>query len=129
MSQKILLKATDLKVHYPVRNGFFNLGPQRTLKAVDGVSFELYEGEVLAIVGESGCGKSSLGRALVRLHEPTSGKLEICGADFLSLKGTALRKARPQIQMIFQDPYASLDPRMTVGDTLREPLQAHKSLF
>ncbi len=120
-----VLNVQDLKVHYPVRNGFMNLGKRTFLKAVDGVSLRLFQGEVLGLVGESGCGKSSLGKALLRLQEPTAGGVEVCGADFLKLKGEALRRARPQIQMIFQDPYASLDPRMTVESTLKEPLQAH----
>src|SRR5688572_1475075 len=118
----------DLKVHYPVRRGFMSFQPKQTLKAVDGVSLELRQGEILGLVGESGCGKSSLGRAIIRLVNPTSGKVEINGVDFLSLKGSGLRQARTNIQMIFQDPYASLDPRMTVFDILAEPLRAHQRL-
>jgi len=125
MTPTPLLKVEGLKVYYPVRSSFLNLGQKSFLKAVDGISFELMPGEVLGLVGESGCGKSSLGKALLRLQDPTHGKVEINGQDFLSLKGEPLRKARPQIQMIFQDPYASLDPRMTVEATLREPLEAH----
>ena len=125
MSEKELLKVQDLKVHYPVRTGFFHWGEKKVLRAVDGVSFSLQPGEVLGLVGESGCGKSSLGKALLRLQEPTSGAIELSGSNFLSLEGEALRKIRPQIQMIFQDPYASLDPRMTIEATLREPLEAH----
>jgi len=125
MASDTLLKVTDLKVHYPVRTNYFNFGQKKFLKAVDGVSFELQSGEVLGLVGESGCGKSSLGKALLRLQEPTSGSIELLGQNFLKLSGETLRKARPQIQMIFQDPYASLDPRMTIQATLREPLEAH----
>lgn len=125
MTKTPLLKVEGLKVYYPVRSSFLNVRQTSFLRAVDGVSFELMPGEVLGLVGESGCGKSSLGKALLRLQEPTEGKVEINGQDFLSLKGEPLRKARPQIQMIFQDPYASLDPRMTVEATLREPLEAH----
>lgn len=120
-----ILKVTDLKVHYPLRGGFLSFGHKQSLKAVDGVSFALQPGEVLGLVGESGCGKSSLGRAILRLHEPTSGKIEIAGRDFLSLRGEALRRARKDIQMIFQDPYASLNPRMTVQDIITEPLEIH----
>lgn len=125
MKPSPILQVQGLKVHYPVRSGFMNLGPKTFLKAVDGVSFDLYPGEVLGLVGESGCGKSSLGKALLRLQEPSEGTVELNGQDFISLQGESLRTVRPQIQMIFQDPYASLDPRMTVEATLREPLEAH----
>jgi len=131
MSQKSpssILSARNLKVHYPLRRDFWSVTPHRVLKAVDGVSLELGAGEVLGLVGESGCGKSSLGRALMRLIEPTEGTLSILGTNFLNLKGRALREFRKNIQMVFQDPYASLNPRMTVGDTLREPLQVHFQL-
>lgn len=120
------LKVEGLTLHYRFP-GPFGIGGA-TLKAVDGVSFELKEGEILGVVGESGCGKSSLARAILRLVEPTSGKVEICGQNFLSLKGDALRTSRSQIQMVFQDPYGSLDSRMTVKDILVEPLQAHFKL-
>lgn len=125
MSESTFLKVAELKVHYPVRSGFIPLKAKTVLKAVDGVSFELNRGEVLGLVGESGCGKSSIGKALLRLQEPTSGQIELEGTDFLSLRGESLRRARPKIQMIFQDPYASLDPRMTIEATLKEPLEAH----
>jgi len=116
--QSPILSAQDLTVYYPLRSKGF-------LRAVDGISLNLYPGEVLGLVGESGCGKSSLGRALMRLHEPTSGTLSVLGTDFLSLKGSKLREFRRNIQMVFQDPYASLNPRMTVSDALSEPLRAH----
>ena len=119
------LKVNNLKVHYPVRRDLFDFGEKKTLKAVDGVSLELRAGETLGVVGESGCGKTSLGKAIIRLVKPTGGKVELAGKDFLTLEGSALRSARPLIQMIFQDPYASLDPRMTVFDTLAEPVTAH----
>jgi len=123
-----VLRAKDLKVHYPLRKKVFQLGPSSVLRAVDGVSLDLAAGEVLGLVGESGCGKSSLGRALMRLQEPTAGSIEVLGRDFLQLKGRDLRHFRPNIQMVFQDPYASLNPRMTIGETLSEPLRAHFSL-
>lgn len=126
--QAPLLSVRDLKVHYPVRMGMFHLGEKPTLKAVDGVSFDVFPGEVLGLVGESGCGKSSLGRAIMRLNKATSGSVEISGTDFLSLHGKALRQFRPHIQMVFQDPYASLDSRMTISDILAEPLQTHTLL-
>jgi oligopeptide transport system ATP-binding protein len=118
----------NLKVHFPVRGGFLHFGEQPTLKAVDGVSLQLAKGEILGLVGESGCGKSSLGRAVMRLIRVTDGKIDINGVDFLSLSGRELRRARTNIQMIFQDPYASLDPRMTVFDIVAEPVRAHLSL-
>lgn len=93
--------------------------------ALDGVSFNLEKGKTLGIVGESGCGKSTLGKTIVRLHEATSGSVTVKGEDFLKLKGQKLRSARKKIQMIFQDPFASLDPRMTVSNILREPLEIH----
>jgi len=123
-----IARINDLKVHFNVRQGMLNFKPKKTLKAVDGVSLELRKGEILGLVGESGCGKSSLGRAIIRLIDPTSGSVEIEGVNFLDLEGKALRSARTQIQMIFQDPYASLDPRMTVFDILAEPLRAHRKL-
>lgn len=125
---KVVLKVQNLKVHYPLRKKLLQWGPSSSLRAVDGVSLELAAGEVLGLVGESGCGKSSLGRALMRLQEPTSGSIEILGQDFLRLRGKELRRFRPQIQMVFQDPYASLNPRMTIGEALAEPLRAHFSV-
>lgn len=122
-----IVKVKDLKVHYPIRSGFLSFGPTHTLKAVDGVSFDVMPGEILGLVGESGCGKSSLGRAIMRLNKATAGSVEIEGRDFLALQGRELQKFRPKIQMIFQDPYASLDPRMTIFDTLAEPLRTHYS--
>jgi len=123
---KAVLRVKDLKVHYPIRSGFFGIGERKTLKAVDGVSLELFQGETLGIVGESGCGKSSLGKAIIRLVKSAGGSVEINGRDFLSLSGVELRRARTDIQMVFQDPYASLDPRMTVFNILAEPLNAHR---
>jgi oligopeptide transport system ATP-binding protein len=125
MSEKEpLLAIKDLKVHFPVRRGLL----QRTVgtvKAVDGVSFEVAEGTTLGLVGESGCGKSTTGRAILRLVEPTSGTARLGGVDLFALEGKELRKARRQMQMIFQDPYASLNPRMTVLDIVGEPLRVH----
>ncbi len=124
----MIARIQDLKVHYRLRQGMFDFGTPKILKAVDGVSIELKEGEILGLVGESGCGKSSFGKALLRLTKPTSGSVEVNGVDFLKLHGSDLRKARTQIQMIFQDPYASLDPRMTIYDTLAEPLRYHRKM-
>ena len=121
-------KIQDLKVHFKVNRGTSFFGPGQTLRAVDGVSLELNQGEILGLVGESGCGKSTLGRAILRLIPATSGSVEIGGKDFLSLNKKDLRAARPLAQMVFQDPYASLDPRMTVEEILAEPVLTHQKI-
>ncbi len=120
-----ILSAKGLKKYYRCGDGFFMRG-SRQLRAVDGVDIDLEKGKTLGLVGESGCGKSTLARLLLRLEEPTEGTLEIEGADFLSLKGRELRRARRKIQMIFQDPYSSLNPRLTVGSTIAEGIRIHK---
>ena len=122
-----LLEVCELKKHYPLPPERL-FGPKRFVKAVDGVSFTLERGETLGLVGESGCGKSTLGRAVVRLEEPTSGKIILNGEDMLSYHGNALRKKRGSFQMIFQDPYGSLNPRMTIFSTLEEALLLHTDL-
>ncbi|HYP45239.1 MAG TPA: dipeptide ABC transporter ATP-binding protein [Propionibacteriaceae bacterium] len=124
MPAEVILKAEGLKKYYPIKAGVL----RRTVghvKAVDGVSFELYKGETLGIVGESGCGKSSLGRLLMRLEEPTEGRLTFDGVDVYSQKGADMRRLRRDIQIVFQDPYTSLNPRMTVGDIVGEPFEIH----
>jgi peptide/nickel transport system ATP-binding protein/oligopeptide transport system ATP-binding protein len=103
----------------------FDLGRGRQLKAVNDISFAIREGETLGLVGESGCGKSTAGRTLLRLYEPTSGEAKIGGKDVFKLKGSELKAMRRQMQMIFQDPYASLNPRMTVSDIIGEALDVH----
>ena len=108
-----LLEVTDLRKYYPVPPGHL-FGKTRYVKAVDGVSFQLERGETLGLVGESGCGKSTLGRALVRLEDPTSGSVRLNGTDLCALRGEKLRRIRGRFQMIFQDPYGSLNPRMTL---------------
>ena len=118
-----LLEVEDLKVYYPVRGGWFR--PKRYLRAVDGVSFSLEAGETLGLVGESGCGKSTLGRALVRLANPAAGRVMLDGRDMAALKGRELRRARKNFQMIFQDPYGSLNPRLTIFQALDEVLALH----
>jgi oligopeptide transport system ATP-binding protein len=119
-----LVQVRDLKMHFPVYSGLLR---RRTgaVKAVDGVSFDILPGETLGLVGESGCGKSTVGRALLRLYEPTSGQVVIDGVDVTGLPAEALRKARPRMQMVFQDPQASLNPRMTLADIIGEPLSEH----
>ncbi|MGB0514678.1 MAG: ABC transporter ATP-binding protein, partial [Wenzhouxiangellaceae bacterium] len=119
-----LLRVQGLSKHFAVRTGL--LGPRRWLRAVDGVSFELGAGECLGLVGESGCGKSTLGRTLLRLIEPTAGNVWLDGVEITALDRAGLRRARKHMQMIFQDPYASLSPRRTVGQILREPLDLHR---
>jgi len=119
-----LLRATGLRKHFPIRKGLL-LRETGRVRAVDGVSLEVHPGETLGLVGESGCGKSTLGRTLIRLYEPTDGGLEYKGEDFLAMRGERLRSMRRHIQMIFQDPFASLDPRMTVGQILAEPFKVH----
>lgn len=121
---KVLLKVEGLKKYFPIRKGFFNT-QVGDVKAVDNVSFEVFEGETLGIVGESGCGKSTTGRLLMRLLEPTAGNIEFGGKMLSSLSNSEMRKARRDIQMIFQDPYASLNPRHSIGKILEEPLIVH----
>jgi oligopeptide transport system ATP-binding protein len=119
-----IVEVEDLKVYFPIRAGIFQqeIG---TVKAVDGITFNIRRGETLGLVGESGCGKSTTGRALIRLRDPSGGVVRFDGVDLLSLKPDALRRMRRRMQIIFQDPYGSLDPRMTVGATIAEPLETH----
>lgn len=118
-----VLKVENLKVHFPVKGGLFT--KKQVVKAVDGVSFEIYPKETFGLVGESGCGKSTTGRAIVKLYEPTSGTVYYHGEDVTKIKGSHLAEFRRNVQMIFQDPYASLNPRMTVGEIIREPMDIH----
>src|SRR5690348_1268684 len=120
-----LLTVTDLKVHFPIRSGVLFDRTVGHVKAVDGVSFELEEGRTLGLVGESGSGKSTTAYAVLQLLRPTSGSVRFAGRELTRLRGEALRRTRREIQIVFQDPYASLDPRMTVGRIVAEPLQAH----
>jgi oligopeptide transport system ATP-binding protein len=119
-----LMSVKNLSKHFPVKKGFFRK-TVGLVKAVEQINLDIYKGETLGLVGESGCGKSTLGRTMIRLYEPTSGSVEFNGKDFLKLNGSELRSSRRNIQMIFQDPYASLDPRMTVGQILQQPLDVH----
>lgn len=124
---EVILKAENIKKYFPIRKGFF-LRKIGDVKAVDGVTLEIKKGETLGLVGESGCGKSTLGRTLIRLYEPTSGEIQFKGINFLKVGGKKLRDYRKDIQMIFQDPYASLDPRMTIGQIIEEPFVIHNML-
>ena len=118
-----LLEVKHLQLYYPVNRGWFHR--KAFVRAVDDVSFTLESGETLGLVGESGCGKSSLGRTLVRLEKPTAGEIILNGKNILELKGSALRRERKNFQMIFQDPYGSLNPRLTVLQALDEVLRLH----
>ncbi|WP_236246587.1 ABC transporter ATP-binding protein [Streptomyces sp. CC210A] len=120
-----LLEVRDLVKHYPLTRGVLFKKHIGAVKAVDGVSFDLYKGETLGIVGESGCGKSTVARMLVNLERPTSGHIRYQGEDITRLSGRALKAVRRDIQMVFQDPYTSLNPRMTVGDIIGEPYEIH----
>lgn len=123
---KLLLEAKDLQVHFSLGNSWLLGKPKQLVKAVDGIDLHVFEGETLGIVGESGCGKSTLARALLRLVEPTSGTLNWCGEDMLALNKKNLTKLRREFQMIFQDPAACLNPRMTVSECIAEPLYTHE---
>jgi oligopeptide transport system ATP-binding protein len=128
VTAEVILQAENLVKHYPIKAGVL----RRTVghvKALDGVSFELYKGETLGIVGESGCGKSTLARMLMRLEEPTAGKLTFDGVDVYSQRGSAMRRLRRDIQIVFQDPYTSLNPRKTVGDIVGEPFEIHTDVL
>ena len=119
-----LLRVENLMMHFPIRRGVL----QRqvgAVRAVDGVSFSVKRGETLGLVGESGCGKSTTGRTILQLYKPTAGEVEFDGVNLVTLKGEQMRQMRRKIQMIFQDPYASLNPRMTVGQLVGEPLAVH----
>ncbi|EET86715.1 ABC transporter related protein [Clostridium carboxidivorans P7] len=117
-----LLQVKNLKQYFPVESGFFSK-KNSYVKAVDDISFDIYKGETLGLVGESGCGKSTTGKMLVNLLKPTSGEVIFQGKDISNLKGTQRRSLSKEIQIIFQDPYASLNPRMTIGDIIAEPIR------
>jgi oligopeptide/dipeptide ABC transporter ATP-binding protein len=119
-----LLEVNGLKKYFPVRSGLFSR-VSAWVKAVDDVSFHLRQGETLGLVGESGCGKTTVGRSILRLMEPTAGEVTFEGRDVLALSPKELRQARRRMQLIFQDPYSSLNPRMTIGSIVSEPLKIH----
>ncbi|WP_158828244.1 ABC transporter ATP-binding protein [Mucilaginibacter lacusdianchii] len=123
-SNQPILNIKNLCTWFPVKSGWFSSG-KHYIKAVNDITFEVYPGETLGLVGESGSGKTTLGRSILRLIEPTSGQIEFNGVNLLQLNATDLRKMRKQIQIIFQDPYSSLNPRFTVGQQLMEPMQVH----
>ena len=122
---KVLLKVRNLKKYFPINSGFLVQRQTGAVKAVDGLDFDVFQGETLGLVGESGCGKSTTGRTILQLYRPTEGTVDFEGKDLAKMQGEELRKMRRKMQMIFQDPYASLNPRMTVGRIIAEPLEVH----
>jgi oligopeptide transport system ATP-binding protein len=125
IAKDVLVSVSNLTMHFPIFKGVFRKKVGE-VKAVDGISFDIIRGETLGLVGESGCGKSTTGRAILRLYDPTDGTIVLNGQDVTSLNGEALRDLRPEMQMIFQDPQACLNPRMTVSDIIAEPLDEHR---
>jgi oligopeptide transport system ATP-binding protein len=123
-TSEVLLHVQDLKMHFPIYKGLLRR-QVGAVHAVDGISFDVHRGETLGLVGESGCGKSTTGRAILQLYTPTSGEVDFEGVDIIKLKGEELRHTRRKMQMIFQDPYASLNPRMSIGEIVGEPLIVH----
>lgn len=123
---EVLLSVNNLKMHFPITRGIILQRQVGSIKAVDGITFDLMRGETLGLVGESGCGKSTTGRAILQLYEPTAGEVVFEGQDLTDINSGELRRMRRRMQMIFQDPYASLNPRMTVGSIVGEPLEVHK---
>ncbi|OJX38393.1 MAG: peptide ABC transporter substrate-binding protein [Chloroflexi bacterium 44-23] len=124
-SAEILLRVDNLVKHFPIKRGIIIQKTIGAIHAVDGVSFNIHKGETLGLVGESGCGKSTTGRTILQLYRPTSGHVYYNDIDLSTIKGEELRKMRRKMQMIFQDPYASLNPRMTIGEIIGEPLVIH----
>lgn len=123
-ARKKLVSVSGLKMYFPIHSGLLRRHTG-DVKAVDDVSFDIYEGETLGLVGESGCGKSTCGRAVLRLYDPTAGTIEVDSVDISTMSQGDLRKMRPVMQMVFQDPQASLNPRMSVADIIGEPLREH----
>ena len=126
-AKKPVLQLKSLKTYFPIRNGFFG-GISSYVKAVNDVTFDVYPGETLGLVGESGCGKTTIGRTILRLEEPTEGEMIYKGQDIAKMNADELRAFRKEVQIIFQDPYPSLNPRMTIGNAIMEPMQVHNIL-
>ena len=124
-AQDTILNVRGLKKHFPITSGIVVQRQVGAVKAVDGIDFDVFRGETLGLVGESGCGKSTTGRTILQLHRPTAGSVVFEGQELTTMSGSDLRRIRKQMQIIFQDPFASLNPRMTVGNIVSEPLQVH----
>ena len=122
----ILVNVENLKMYFPVTSGVILQKTIGQVKAVDNVTFFIRKGETLGLVGESGCGKTTTGRAVLQLYEPTEGKVQFDGTELTELNGSDMRSMRKEVQIIFQDPYGSLNPRMSAGDIIGEPLKVHK---
>jgi oligopeptide transport system ATP-binding protein len=120
----VLLHVDELKMHFPIMRGVIR-HQVGAVKAVDGITFDVNRGETFGLVGESGCGKSTTGRVILQLYRPTAGKVNFDGLELTDMRGEDIRRLRPRMQMIFQDPYASLNPRLTVGQLISEPLEIH----
>jgi len=125
-NDQVLVKVKQLKKHFPITKGILIQKQVGAVKAVDGVSFDIYRGETLGLVGESGCGKTTTGRTILQLYRPTEGNVNFDGIELTTTKGEKLRKIRRRMQMIFQDPYASLNPRWTISRIISEPMRVHK---
>ena len=124
-SNQVLVKVEQLKKHFPITQGILIQKQVGAVRAVDGITFDIYRGETLGLVGESGCGKTTAGRTLLQLYRPTAGQVNFDGIELSSIKGESLRKLRQRMQMIFQDPYASLNPRWTISRIVSEPMRVH----
>lgn len=124
-NKEVILSVSGLKKHFPINSGIVFQRQVGAVRAVDDVSFDVYRGETLGLVGESGCGKSTTGRTILQLYRPTAGSVQFEGKELTSMKGEELRAMRREMQIIFQDPFASLNPRMTVGNIVSEPLRIH----
>jgi oligopeptide transport system ATP-binding protein len=123
--REVILSVRGLKKHFPITSGILIQRQVGAVRAVDGVDFDVFKGETLGLVGESGCGKSTTGRTILQLYRPTAGSVVFQGQELTTMKGAELRRMRQDMQIVFQDPYASLNPRMTVGNIVGEPLQIH----
>jgi oligopeptide transport system ATP-binding protein len=128
VQDQVLVEVRDLTMWFPITQGLIIQRKVGDIKAVDGLTFEIRKGETLGLVGESGCGKSTTGRSILQLYRPTAGEVLFEGTELTKLRGERLRRMRRRMQMIFQDPYASLNPRMTVGNIVGEPLEVHNIL-
>jgi len=124
--KEVLVQVKELKKHFPITRGILLQRQVGAVRAVDGITFDIYRGETLGLVGESGCGKTTAGRTILQLYRPTAGQVIFDGTDLTQLKGEELRHMRRRMQMVFQDPFASLNPRMTIARIIAEPLRIHK---